>query len=139
MTPKTTITQSLKEFDHYFAVFSGSPDLKGAGHTWAMFSEKWEAFKKQLTTHQRHGDEANRDPDTLYTYYQLELKNMGEDWDITICETMEEVYNSLKYLDIHFDDDTELPEGVQRQVVITGIPMTPLAFKAWIDNCEKNT
>lgn len=72
-----------------------------------------------------------RDPKQLYTYYEVELKNINEEWDTTICESLDDVKNILEYLDIHLDDATELPDGEKRQVVITGIGMTPEAFKNW--------
>jgi hypothetical protein len=67
----------------------------------------------------------------LYTHYQLDLINMSEEWDTTICDSLKGVYDTLKYLDIHLDDDTPTADGKPRQVVITGIPMTRAAFKSW--------
>lgn len=74
-------------------------------------------------------EEKLRDNNTLYTYYQIELENINEEWDTSIVESLEDVFNTLKYLDIHLDDDTPLANGEKRRVIITGIGMTPLAFE----------
>jgi|SRR5580765_5171911 len=71
----------------------------------------------------------SRDDNTLYTYYQVELENINEEWDTSVCESLEEVYGLLQYLDIHLDDDTETTNGEKRKVIITGIPLTPIAYK----------
>ncbi len=72
-------------------------------------------------------------PETLFTHYQIELENINEEWDCTICESLDEVLGVLKYLDIHLDDDTELPDGEKMRVIITGIGMTREAFKNWVE------
>lgn len=77
------------------------------------------------------GSEDGRKDGTLYTYYQLELKNINEEWGFTICESLEDVLNQLKYLDIHLDDDTETSDGEPRAVIITGVGMTPEAYRQW--------
>lgn len=69
--------------------------------------------------------------ETLHTYYQIEIKNMPEEWDTTICATLDEVRDLLQYLDIHLDDDTPTSDGEPRQVIITGIPMTRTAYRLW--------
>jgi hypothetical protein len=81
---------------------------------------------------QYEDDEPERDNNSLYTYYQLELININEDWQITICESLDEVHSVLQYLDIYLDDSIELEDGQQRKVVITGIPMTPASFNNWV-------
>lgn len=69
--------------------------------------------------------------ETLYTHYQVDLKNMPVDWDTTICESLYAVGKILKYLDIYLDDDTPTENGEPRQVIITGIGMTRKAYKEW--------
>ena len=34
-------------------------------------------------------------PETLFTHYQIELENINEEWDCTICESLEEVLGVL--------------------------------------------
>ena len=81
--------------------------------------------------------EEGRKDDTLYTYYQIELKNISEEWDYTICESLDEVLNTLKYLDHHLDDDTPVEPGQERQVIITGVGLTPIAYQQYKDECKK--
>lgn len=69
--------------------------------------------------------------DTLYTHYQVELKNMPVEWDTTICPSLKEVLKVLEFVDIHLDDDSETANGGPRQVIITGIGMTRSAYNAW--------
>lgn len=64
--------------------------------------------------------------DPLYTYYQIDLKDIPVDWDTTICESLEGVLDVLKYLDIHLDDDT-----IEARITIRGIAMTRAAFANW--------
>jgi hypothetical protein len=72
-----------------------------------------------------------RDNQTIYTYYHLELVNMSEPWNETICETLEQVDGMLRYLDMHLDDATPTDDGQARKVILTGIPMTPPGFDKW--------
>ena len=62
-------------------------------------------------------------PNTLYTYYKVELQNSPLEWDETICETIDEVRDLLNFLDIYLDDDTR-----ELKVIITGVGMTKDAF-----------
>ncbi len=71
--------------------------------------------------------------DQLYTYYQLDLENINEEWDYTICESLDHIRETLQYLDVHLDDDTETSNGESRRVVITGIPMTPSAYRNFLE------
>ena len=81
-------------------------------------------------------DKLDKEAATLYTYYQLDLENMPVEWDYTICETLEDVLQQLKALDIHLDDDTPTHNGKPRSVTITGIPMTPSAYKEFIEEAD---
>lgn len=62
----------------------------------------------------------------LYTYYQIDLKDVPVEWDTTICESLDEVLDVLKYLDIHLDDDT-----IEARITIRGIAMTRSAYAHW--------
>ncbi len=75
--------------------------------------------------------EEGRNTDTKYTYYQVDLENINEEWDYTICETLEEVYQILTAMDIHLDDDSPTATGEQIRVVVTGVGMTPKEYKEW--------
>jgi hypothetical protein len=74
-------------------------------------------------------EDRKRNNETLYTYYQIDLQNISVEWDCTICESLEQVLEVLKSLDIHLDDDTPVEPGFERKVVIQGIGMTPLAYE----------
>lgn len=63
---------------------------------------------------------------TLYTYYKVEIQDMPLEWDETICESLEEVLDVLKFVDIYLDDDT-----VKAKVIITGIGMSREAYQQW--------
>ena len=70
-------------------------------------------------------------PETLYTHYQIDLENISEEWDTTICDSLKGVMQILEYLDIHLDDATETANGEKRRVIITGIGMTRQQYKDW--------
>ncbi len=98
--------------------------------------ENAELHKKNLRYEENvkpvEGETIARKEDTLYTYYQLDLENMPEDWDYTICESLDHVRETLQYLDVHLDDDTPTTNEEPRRVVITGVPMTPAAYRDFI-------
>jgi len=71
--------------------------------------------------------------ETLYTYYQLEVQGTSLDWDITICESLDHVRDTLQYLDTFLDD----PE-IEAKVIITGIGLTRSAYKKWKEENIEN-
>ena len=75
-----------------------------------------------------------RDKDTLYTYYQVDLESFPLDWDYTICESLDEVRDLLEYLDSYLDDS----EG-EGKVIIQGIGMTAGAYEEFKESGIKYT
>jgi hypothetical protein len=71
--------------------------------------------------------------EALYTYYKITLENSPLNWNETICESLEQVLDTLKYLDIYLDDDES-----ELRVIITGVGMTKAAYKTYNDDCEEN-
>lgn len=63
---------------------------------------------------------------TVYLYYQVEYKNCSFEEDYTICETLEDVIDSLKIADTDLDD-----EEAGASVIITGVGLTPIQFEEW--------
>lgn len=97
---------------------------------WEMAGHQWQQLKSQSPVPAGDKQDEKRKDDALYTYYEIELKNINEEWDTAVCESLEEVLDTLKYLDIHLDDDTETTDGEPRLVIIKGVAMTPIAYRA---------
>lgn len=76
--------------------------------------------------------------ESLYTHYKIDLKNMTEEWDETIVDSLERLFDTIRYLDIHLDDDTETSDGEPRSITITGVGMTRAAYLEYLKNCREN-
>lgn len=57
--------------------------------------------------------------DDKYTYFKVEIKDWAEDFDYTICESLNGVLKILKLAEIYLDD----PE-IDTRIIITGIGLT---------------
>lgn len=75
-----------------------------------------------------YGGEEMRNNKTKYTYYRIDFEDWSEEYDYTIVETLEDVLIYLKAADIDLDD----PER-ETKITISGIGMTPVQFKKWIN------
>lgn len=75
-----------------------------------------------------------KEPERVFTHYKIELKNMSEEWNESIVDSLEKLFNTIRYLDIHLDDDTETSDGEPRSITITGIGMTREAYKEYCQN-----
>lgn len=61
-----------------------------------------------------------------YLYYQIDLVNVPVEWNTTICESLEHVHDTLKFLDIYFDDET-----IEAKAIIIGVGMTRKEYADW--------
>lgn len=82
------------------------------------------AFRWVLPPKDEHKD--------FYTYYLIEFKDCGiDDYDYTICETLEEIGDQLQIAETSFDDDT-----IEAQAIITGIALTKDELSHWKEFLE---
>ncbi len=103
-------------FEYYTKQDLANADSKAHSIVWLLKNDSQSIPK----------EEATRSIDTLYTYFQVEIKDSSLEWDITICETLDEVRDILQLVEIDLDDEERKTE-----VVITGIPMTKGAYNDW--------
>lgn len=68
--------------------------------------------------------EMNKEP--KYLYYEVTLTDCSQEWDVTICETLNQVLGVLRLVDIDFDDLERMA-----MVHIRGIGMTRKAYAEW--------
>lgn len=64
--------------------------------------------------------------ETIYTYYRVEFKDCGLDYDFTIVENIKEIQNLITMCDSELDDPDK-----EAQIIITGIGMTKTQFKEY--------
>ena len=132
---KGDLRKRISEKDFILTEFDKAEDkIREKDNRIKELEEEVTELKKQVEVLRRL---SGRKPDTKYTYYKLGLENMSEDWNETICESLDDVRKQLDYLDIHLDDDSETEPGRERKVIITGVGMTPLEFEAWYREAYK--
>ncbi len=78
-------------------------------------------------------EDVQRDNSSFYTYFRIEFEDWGEDFDFTICETLDEVREMLQLAEIHLDDPDK-----HTKVIVTGIPMTPPQYDKFKKGEELN-
>lgn len=61
-----------------------------------------------------------------YTFFRIDFKDWGEEFDYTIVEKVEDVLLYLQLAEIHLDDDTR-----RTRVIVRGVPMTRRKFEQW--------
>lgn len=94
----------------------------------AMGATRETRVKLSAPTISKEDERVTRNRNTIYTYYQVEFNYCSAfDGDYMICESIDQITDLLKQVDINLDD----PE-VKATVEIKGIPMTPAEYETWL-------
>jgi rRNA maturation protein Nop10 len=78
-------------------------------------------------------EDVQRDNSSFYTYFRIDFEDWGEDFDFTICETLDEVREMLQLAEIHLDEPDR-----HTKVIVTGLPMTPPQYEKFKKGEEWN-
>jgi hypothetical protein len=92
---------------------------------------KKQPYKDEVDKEQ--DEEVQRDNSSFYTYFRIDFEDWGEDFDFTICETLDEVREMLQLAEIHLDEPDR-----HTKVIVTGIPLTPPQYEKFKKGEETN-
>ncbi len=75
-----------------------------------------------------------KEEETKYTFYRVDFNDCSLEYDYTICQTLEDVLEVLKSIDIDLDDDGE---DRSPSATITGIGMTEKEWDEWVKEAQE--